>query len=95
MKIKVNDILLDSETVVTAYDAIKEAELISREVIAASVNGETVDLSTPVCDGDTVKPLTFADQGGKNTFNHSFRTMLVRNPLKPDRDIYRYHFLYL
>ena len=78
MKIKVNDILLDSETVVTAYDAIKEAELISREVIAAAVNGETVDLSTPICDGDTVKPLTFADQGGKNTFNHTASHILAQ-----------------
>ena len=78
MKIKVNDILLESETVVTAYDAIKEAELISREVIAAAVNGETVDLSTPICDGDTVKPLTFADQGGKHTFNHTASHILAQ-----------------
>ncbi len=78
MKIKVNDILLESETVVTAYDAIKEAELISREVIAASVNGETVDLSTPIQNGDVVKPLTFADEGGKHTFNHTASHILAQ-----------------
>ena len=78
MKVKVNNILLESETVVTAYDAIKEAELISREVIAASVNGETVDLSTPIKDGDTVSPLTFADEGGKRTFNHTASHVLAQ-----------------
>ena len=78
MKVKVNNILLESETVVTAYDAIKEAELISREVIAASVNGETVDLSTPIQDGDSVSPLTFADEGGKRTFNHTASHVLAQ-----------------
>ena len=78
MKVKVNNILLESETVVTAYDAIKEAELISREVIAASVNGETVDLSTPIQNGDTVSPLTFADEGGKRTFNHTASHVLAQ-----------------
>ncbi len=78
MKVKVNNILLESETVVTAYDAIKEAELISREVIAASVNGETVDLSTPIQDGDAVSPLTFADEGGKRTFNHTASHVLAQ-----------------
>ncbi|MBQ7324894.1 MAG: threonine--tRNA ligase [Clostridia bacterium] len=78
MKVKVNNILLESETVVMAYDAIKEAELISREVIAASVNGETVDLSTPIHDGDTVSPLTFADEGGKRTFNHTASHVLAQ-----------------
>ena len=78
MKVKVNNILLESETALTAYDAIKEAELISREVIAASVNGETVDLSTPIKDGDTVSPLTFADEGGKRTFNHTASHVLAQ-----------------
>ncbi|MBQ8383346.1 MAG: threonine--tRNA ligase [Clostridia bacterium] len=78
MKVKVNNILLESETAVTAYDAIKEAELITREVIAASVNGETVDLTTPIHDGDTVTPLTFADESGKRTFNHTASHVLAQ-----------------
>ncbi len=78
MKVKVKEILLDSETAITAYDAIKEAELITREVIAASVNGETVDLTTPIRDGDTIVPLTFADEGGKHTFNHTASHVLAQ-----------------
>ena len=78
MKVRVKGIQLDSETAVTAYDAIKEAELITREVIAASVNGETVDLTTPIKDGDSIIPLTFADEGGKRTFNHTASHVLAQ-----------------
>ncbi|MGM9647329.1 MAG: threonine--tRNA ligase [Eubacteriales bacterium] len=78
MKVRVKGIQLDSETAVTAYDAIKEAELITREVIAASVNGETVDLTAPIQDGDSIIPLTFADKGGKRTFNHTASHVLAQ-----------------
>lgn len=78
MKCKVNGIELTSETAQTAYDAIKEAGLISREVIAATVNGEVVDLTTAISDGDVIAPLTFADEGGKRTFNHTASHILAQ-----------------
>ncbi len=61
----------------TAYDVLKEAELISREVLAASVNGKTVDLTCPVNDTDEVKPLTFADDAGKHVFWHTCSHILA------------------
>ena len=74
MKITVlskESIALCSESIVTAYDAIKEAELMTREVLAAKVNGETKELSTPLTEGDRVQPLTFDDPEGKKVFWHT------------------------
>ena len=56
---------------VTAYDALKEAEKISREVLAASVNGKTAALSQTLNDGDAVAPLTFADEEGRKVYRHT------------------------
>ena len=49
----------------TAYEILKEAELMSREVIAAEVNGEVIGLSEPVAEGSEVKAITFSDKEGK------------------------------
>ena len=78
MKITVNGNEFVFEAPVTAYDAIKEAGLITREVIAASVNGKTLDLTTPLCDGDQVAPLTFADDEGKRVFRHTASHILAQ-----------------
>ena len=42
----------------TAYDVLKEKELITREVLAADVNGKVVDLTTEVEEGAEVAPVT-------------------------------------
>ncbi len=78
MKCKVNEIELISESAQTVYDAIKEAGLISREVIAASVNGEVRDLTARLSEGDAVIPLTFADKEGKRVFNHTASHILAQ-----------------
>ncbi len=62
---------------ITAYDALKEAELISREVIAAKVNDSVVDLTRNLNDGDCVAPLTFADDEGKHVFFHTASHILA------------------
>ena len=49
MKIRFsNGAELESAEVKSVYDLAAEASLISREIIAASLNGEVVDLTTPV-----------------------------------------------
>ena len=55
----------------TAYDYLKEKELISREVIAADVNGEPRSLAEEIPGDAEVKPLTFTDNEGKKVFWHT------------------------
>ncbi len=63
---------------ITVYEAAKEAELISREVIAASVNGEVCDLTTPLTGDADVKLFTFADDEGKHVFWHTASHILAQ-----------------
>ena len=59
------------EAPISVFDAAREAGLISREVIAAVINGETVDL-THQLDGDCeVKLCTFDDPEGRHAFFHT------------------------
>ncbi len=62
----------------TVYDAAKETNLISREVLAAKVNGALVALSTPVADGDEVELLTFDDPDGARVFRHTAAHILAQ-----------------
>ncbi len=67
----------DFESPISVYDAAREAELISREVIAAKVNGEVVDL-TRVLDSDaSVELLTFANEDGAHVFRHTASHVLA------------------
>ncbi|MBO7149255.1 MAG: threonine--tRNA ligase [Clostridia bacterium] len=77
MNITIGEKQYSFEGSVSAYDALKEAELITREVIAASVNGKTVDLTYALSDGDVVAPLTFADSEGKHVFFHTASHVLA------------------
>ena len=78
MKIILNDNEFVTEASLTAYDAIKEAGLMTREVIAASIDGETVALTTPITEGCRLAPLTFADKEGKGVFNHTASHILAQ-----------------
>ncbi|MBP3320901.1 MAG: threonine--tRNA ligase [Clostridia bacterium] len=71
MKVLINEQEFEVSSPITAYDALKEAELISREVLAANVNGNTVALTTPVKEGDRIFPLTFKDAEGRKVFRHT------------------------
>ncbi|MBQ4055033.1 MAG: threonine--tRNA ligase, partial [Clostridia bacterium] len=62
----------------TAYDILKERGEISREVIAAEINGEVCDLAAEISEGDEVKPLTFEEQGGKKVFWHTSSHILAQ-----------------
>ncbi|MBO5907359.1 MAG: threonine--tRNA ligase [Clostridia bacterium] len=72
-KIKFSDgMIFESAEPISVYEAAKSAYgSVSREVLAASVNGAATELSH-VIDGDAeVKLLTFADDEGKKVFRHT------------------------
>ena len=62
----------------TAYELLKEAEKMSKEVIAAEADGKVIGLSEEVADGAEVKPLTFADKEGKKVFWHTASHILAQ-----------------
>ncbi len=69
---------LQFDAPVTVYDAAREAELISREVIACAVNGKVVDLTTPIeADADVVL-YTFEDKEGAHVFRHTASHVLAQ-----------------
>ena len=79
MDIRINDENYSVENGLSVYDAAKSAGIaVSREVIAAEINGEAHELSSPVHNGDDVKLLTFEDEGGKKTFFHTASHILAQ-----------------
>ncbi len=69
---------IESAEVKTVYDLAAEAALISREVIAAKVNGEVVDLTTPVEHDAEIELLTFENEDGQKVFNHTASHILAQ-----------------
>jgi len=61
----------------TAYEMLKEKELLTKETLAASVNGRTVDLAREVCDNAEIAPLTFDDEEGKKVLWHTCSHVLA------------------
>ncbi len=78
MKLKVNHADLESDAISTVYDAIKEAGLMTRDVLAASVGGNTVELTAPAVEGSDIIPLTFADEEGRRVFRHTASHVLAQ-----------------
>ncbi|MBE6598013.1 MAG: threonine--tRNA ligase [Ruminococcaceae bacterium] len=76
-QVKFNDKVLNFDAPVTVYDAAKEAELISREVIAASVNGTTTDLTTLITADAEAALYTFEDKEGALVFRHTASHILA------------------
>ncbi|MBR6051927.1 MAG: threonine--tRNA ligase [Clostridia bacterium] len=78
MKIKINGENYSVGEGLSAFDSAREAGIeLSRDVIAAEINGKTSDLTTKVSDGDEIKLLTFADEGGAHTFRHTASHVLA------------------
>lgn len=78
MKVIINGTSYDVTENASVYDAAREAELISRQVIAAEVNGNLCALTQPLAEGDKVKLLTFEDEGGKHVFRHTASHILAQ-----------------
>ena len=68
MKIKILDQVREYDAPVTVYDAARDMELITRAVIGAQINGETVALTKELTADAEVKLLTFEDAAGKQLF---------------------------
>ena len=78
MKLIINKNEFSVENASTVYEAAKEAELISRAVIAAKVNGSVCALNTAVNEGDEIELLTFAEAEGKQVFRHTAAHILAQ-----------------
>ncbi len=78
MKLNFGTKSMEFDAPLTAYEALKAAELSDRATLAASVDGKTVDLTTEITQDATVKPLTFADAEGKRVFWHSASHVLAQ-----------------
>ncbi len=76
-QVKFNEKVLNFDAPVTVYDAAKEAELISRDIIAAAVNGTTTDLTTLITADADVTLYTFADKEGALVFRHTASHILA------------------
>ena len=62
----------------SVYDAAAAAGIISREVLAATVDGKVVDLTTPLTADCDVTLHTFEDEEGKKTFWHTASHVLAQ-----------------
>ncbi len=78
MKINFGEKVIEKSEPLSVYDAAAEAELISRAVIAAKVNGEVCALTAPISDDADVNLLTFADEDGKRVFRHTASHILAQ-----------------
>ena len=78
MKVIINAAEYEVTSSATVFESAKEVGLISRQVIAAEVNGELSALTRPLCEGDSVKLLTFEDEGGKHVFRHTASHILAQ-----------------
>ncbi len=78
MNIKINGAEYNVSAPASVFEAAREVELISRQVIAAEVNGKLCALTEQIAEGDDVKLLTFADDGGKYVFRHTASHILAQ-----------------
>ena len=65
------------DSAVTAYDAARAAELISRDVLACRINGVVSDLTTPIDSDAEVELLTFEDKDGTHVLRHTASHVLA------------------
>ena len=66
------------ETGITPYQvALQISEGLARNVLAAKLNGEVVDSSTPIDADAVLQLLTWNDEDGKKTFRHSSAHLLA------------------
>ena len=78
MNIRFGETVFTSDAPVSVYDAARAAGLISREHIAAKVNGKLTEL-THVIDSDAdVELLTFESEDGKHVYRHTASHILAQ-----------------
>ena len=65
------------DSAVTAYDAARATELISRDVLACRINGVVSDLTTSIDSDAEVELLTFEDKDGAHVLRHTASHVLA------------------
>lgn len=77
-KVKFESVEKCFDSPVSVFDAANDAGLMSREIIAASVNGETVGLTHVLSEDCEVSLYTFEDKDGKKVFWHTSSHILAQ-----------------
>ncbi|MBE6632642.1 MAG: threonine--tRNA ligase [Ruminococcaceae bacterium] len=65
------------ENIMTVYDVIKEQGNMNKNVIAAKIDGKTVELTHEIKDNEVAVALTFEDTDGKKVFWHTASHILA------------------
>ena len=80
MKITLKDgSIVDVNKDATAYDIAREiSEGLARNALAAKIDGETVDLSTPITKNCSLEILTFKDEEGRRVYRHTAAHVLAQ-----------------
>jgi len=73
-----NGAVIENDAPLTVYEAAKTAELASRDVLCASVNGVLCDLTAVIDKNAEVVLHTFASDEGKEVFRHSASHILAQ-----------------
>ena len=69
---------IEAEQPASVYDLAAQAGVISREIIAAEIDGGVVDLTSIVSEDAQIRLLTFADEEGQRVFNHTTSHILAQ-----------------
>ncbi len=69
---------IEAEQPASVYDLAAQAGVISREIIAAEIDGGVVDLTSIVSEDAQIRLLTFADEEGQRVFNHTASHILAQ-----------------
>ncbi len=78
MQIRFKEKTMEFDAPLSVFDAAAAAELISRQVIAAHVNGKLCALTELLTADADVELLTFADADGKHVFRHTASHILAQ-----------------
>ncbi len=78
MKIQFAETVFEAEAGMTVYEAAKAAGVLTRDHIAALVDGEPRDLTAELTGDAEVKLLTFEDAEGRHIFNHTAAHILAQ-----------------
>ena len=78
IKVKFNEHELELESGLSVYDAVASVGPVSREFIAAKVNGEVSDMTRKLTEDCEISLLTFEDEEGKHVFRHTASHILAQ-----------------
>ena len=78
IQVKLNDKVFSVEAGATVYEAALNDGSVSREVVAAKVNGVVSGMTRPLTEDCEISLLTFADEDGKHVFRHTASHILAQ-----------------